>query len=295
MAFSHSRIGIVLLTAIDDGGWGTAGYAGLKAICEQTNAELLVRDRIPLDRARQAFAGLCEQGCTLIFGHGSELSPVIQQAAAENPQVMFACVNGTSFASNLAALEMKDEEIGYLAGVLAGCLSSSKKVGFIGALEIPATLRLDHGFREGALQKGAEVISTYTGDFYDRAKAQNAAETLIGRGVDVFYCYLNSAWEGVREACRQANCRMIEPILERPTQNPAVVASAVQNAGALYTQAVLLFDRDELRGRRYRVGVEDPTVERLVLHSIPPEIAAEIEATRVRILNREVDIQTKPE
>lgn len=295
MAFSHSRIGIVLLTAIDDGGWGTAGYAGLKAICEQTNADLLVRDRIPLDRARQAFTGLCEQGCTLIFGHGSELSPAIQQAAAENPQVMFACVNGTSIASNLAALEMKDEEIAYLAGVLAGCLSSTKKVGFIGALEIPATIRHEDGYRGGTFQKGVEVLSAYTGDFFDCGKAQNAAERMIGQGADIFYCYLNTAWEGVWEACRRAGCRMIEPILERPASNPVVVASAVQNAGALYTQAVLLFDRDELRGQRYRVGVEDPTVERLVLHSVSPEIAAEIEATRVRILNRETDIQTKPE
>lgn len=292
MALSGCKIGMVLLTAIDDGGWGTAGYSGLKAICNQTHAELIVRDRIPLAQAHQAIDALARQGCRLVFGHGSELSQVIRLGATENPEVRFACLNGEFTAENLAALEMKDEEIGFLSGLLAGRLSATQKVGFIGALEIPPSLRHHQGFQAGALREGAVAIVKYTGDFFDPAKARSAALALVDQGVDFFSCYLNSAWEGVREACRQANCRMIEPILDRRIDDPVITASAVQNVGALYIQAVQYFARGELKGRRYRVGVENPEVERLALHSVPQEIAKEIEWTRSRILNHEIDILT---
>lgn len=292
MAFSHCKVGIVLLTAIDDGGWGTGGYNGLKQICSQVNDELLVRDRVSIGQARQAFEELCHQGCRIIFGHGSELSEAIYRTAKKYPNVMFACINGMSTASNLAAFEMKDEEVAFLAGVLAGRLSSTKKIGFIGGQGIPPAERHRIGYQKGASTKGVETISTFTGDFFDKGRAQKAAETLIDQGADIFYCYLNTAWEGVLEACRQANCRMIEPILERSVQDPVVVASAVQNVGALYIQAVQLFGRDGLKGQRYRIGLEEPEVERLVLHSISQDDTAEIETTRIRILRREIEIPT---
>jgi basic membrane protein A len=289
MTVFPGKIGIVLITAVDDGGWGTAGYKGIQVLQTQAGVEIEVRDQTPLGQAQQVFTDLSKRGCSLVFGHGGELSDAIRRAAEDTPQVMFACTNGLYTTRNLAALEIKDEEVAYLAGILAGRVSAMQRVGFIGGLEICATLRHNYGYQKGALETGVDLTTCYTRDFFDPSKAKRAAERLIDQQVDVIYGYLNTAWQGVVEACRDTNCKVIEPIMDRGSGNPAVIASAVQNVGALYVRAAHLFAEGTLEGRRYRIGVEDPSVQQLALHLSDAALTAEIEATRARILKHEIE------
>jgi basic membrane protein A and related proteins len=291
MIFYPEKIGVVLLTGIDDQGWGTAAYSGLMEIARLGKYEIQWLDRVPLQKVDEAFNTLCREKCDLIFGHGGELSIAIKQAAEAYPDRKFACINGLFIARNLASLEMRDEELGYLAGSLAGKLSQTHKVGFVGGLRIPPTIRHATGFAAGARASGAKSLQTFTSDFTDPVMARSAAWKQIGQGVDILYCYLNDAWKGVFEACQHSNCRMIEPTIERITQAPEVIlASAIQNVGKLYVKAAQLASQDKLEGQRYRFGLEEPEIERLVLHGVSTPIVEEMEEIRQEILSGAISI-----
>jgi basic membrane protein A len=88
---------------------------------------------------------------------------------------------------NIFAYEAASQEGGYVNGVLAATLSTSKVIGVVGPIETgDAKLYVD-GFKVGALaiNPDATVNVNYIGSFSDVALASEAATTHIAAGADV--------------------------------------------------------------------------------------------------------------
>ena len=49
----------------------------------------------------------------------------------------------------MASLLFKEEEGSFLAGVVAGLMTKSNKVGFVGGLEVPLIKKFEAGYRAG--------------------------------------------------------------------------------------------------------------------------------------------------
>ena len=61
-----------------------------------------------------------------------------------------------------------------MAGVVAGLMTKSNKVGFIGGLEVPLIKKFEAGYRAGvkAVNPDTEVQVTYAGSFGDPGKGK---------------------------------------------------------------------------------------------------------------------------
>ena len=81
----------------------------------------------------------------------------------------------------------------YVAGVVAGSMSKSHKLGFVAAKPIPQVLRNINAFLLGARsvapQTTCQVI--FTGDWSMPVKEAEAANSLIDQGVDVLTCHVD--------------------------------------------------------------------------------------------------------
>ncbi|MEK7331035.1 MAG: BMP family ABC transporter substrate-binding protein [Candidatus Eisenbacteria bacterium] len=150
----------------------------------------------------------------LIFGVGFLFTDDIRKLAVEFPAKKFACIDytvnpGDTLPSNLVALKFKEEEGSYLVGALAGLLTKTNKVGFVGGMQIPLIKKFEAGCVAGvhAVNPRAQVIVKYAGTtgsaFKDPTKGKELGLAEYNQGADIIYHASGSTGLGVFEAARE--------------------------------------------------------------------------------------------
>lgn len=112
--------------------------------------------------------------------------------AAANPAVKFALIDSYidgSYPANFRSVEFIDKEVGYLAGALAGKMSSTDIIGTVGGLDIPGVTNFMQGYKNGAecANNNMIVLSGFTNDFVDPGKGADMAKDQIAKGADVIF------------------------------------------------------------------------------------------------------------
>ena len=155
-----------------------------------------------------------DQGYGTIVTVGFAMGDATTAAAKQYPNVKFVgvdqgvCIDETgksdpTFACkgdpktllpNYQGLVFKEEQVGYLAGVLAGSVSKSGVIGTVGGINtIPAVVRYINGYRNGAASVGikpenvkvAYVSTDITKAFNDPGTGKSIAQQMIGQKADV--------------------------------------------------------------------------------------------------------------
>ena len=159
---------------------------------------------------RQLAAG----DASLIFGVGFLFTDDIRKLAVEFPDKRFACIDytvnpGDTLPPNLVALKFKEEEGSFLVGALAGLLTKTGKVGFVGGMQIPLIKKFEAGCVAGvhAVNPAARVIIKYAGTtgsaFKDPTKGKELGLAEYNQGADIIYHASGSTGLGVFEAARE--------------------------------------------------------------------------------------------
>lgn len=131
-------------------------------------------------------------------------APIIQEIAEEFPDQKFGAQETFFFAGvpdldNLALYNILTHENSYLAGIAAGMLTRTKKVGAVGGMDTPGINLFIVGYEEGVLSvcPDCELVRSYVGDFSDPVTAKEQALTLYNEGADILYQVAGRSGEGV--------------------------------------------------------------------------------------------------
>src|SRR5256712_13351826 len=129
-------------------------------------------------------------------------------AAKANPSVQFFGVDQfvpDPVPANYQGLLFNEAQAGYLAGIVAGTISKSGKIGAVGGRsDVPPVVSYIKGYENGAksVKSNVQVTVTYIEDFNDASKGEAAGKTMIGQGVDVVFQVAGNAGAGaLRAAC----------------------------------------------------------------------------------------------
>ena len=188
------RVAVVMPSAINDLAFSQSMYDALMRIQEEMGGpeafEIVYSENMfVVDDAAAALRDYASQGFDLVIGHGSQYGTSLQEIAPDFPETSFAWgTTAETFGQpNIFAYEAASEEGGYVNGVLAATLSTSKVIGIVGPIEVgDAKLYVD-GFKAGvaATDPSITVNVNYIGSFSDVALASEAASTHISAGADV--------------------------------------------------------------------------------------------------------------
>jgi basic membrane protein A and related proteins len=154
----------------------------------------------------------------LVLGVGFIFTDDLTDLAREYPDVNFA---GVDFAlntdkqgkvipppPNVAALKFREEEGAFLVGAMAALVGGSKKVGFLGGMDIPLIHKFEAGYKAGVLHvcKDCTVIAQYAGvtpeAFRNPSKGKELALSQYQQGVKVIFHASGSTGLGMFEAAR---------------------------------------------------------------------------------------------
>jgi basic membrane protein A len=162
------------------------------------------------------------EGCRLILTIGFLMADVTAEAAKANPDVHFAIVDVEYLPGfgcdpdlincyeedldNVTSLMFSEYEAGYLVGVLAGCMSQSKVIGSVAAMEIPPVVDFVVGYQQGAGTEspGIETLNVYIPDFNDPATGLQAGQQMIAMGADIIFAVGGNTGNGGLLAAHQA-------------------------------------------------------------------------------------------
>jgi len=135
----------------------------------------------------------------LTWGIGFLMGDHLKKVASENPESKLAIIDAEVDAPNVESVLFKEHEGSFLAGVVAAKMSKTKKVGFVGGVEIPVIKRFELGFEAGvkAADPSVEVIKVYTGAFDKPDLGKSTASQMYGQGADIIFHASGGTGDGV--------------------------------------------------------------------------------------------------
>ena len=180
----------IYVGAPSDAGWTHAHDVGRLAVESNFGgrAKTLFKVNVPEGpQASQVITQLVNQGANIIFATSFGYQDAMAAAAKQYPSVYFEQATGTDLATNLSEYYGAGEDGDFLSGMAAGAATKNGKIGFVAPYPIPEVIREINAFTMGArsVNPNATVQVVWTNTWFDPAKERQAAESLVGAGVDV--------------------------------------------------------------------------------------------------------------
>jgi basic membrane protein A len=245
---SSYKVALVISGPKNDGGWGQGHYESLqRAIESHSNWEMLEpKENTDSADAANAAQTYVDQDVDLIIAAGNEFcsawGDVVADAAESNPKVHFLMTNTdpesdlSDYATleNLETVQVNLIQTGALAGVVAGLMSASGQIGFIGGMRLPTTLKKYASYLLAAQKVNPDVEGHYNFDagFTDASFGANITEQWINsNNVDVMWGDASAVDNGARQALEAAGADthfdIAQPIDSVGDSQPTVITSTV--------------------------------------------------------------------
>lgn len=200
------RVALITPGSVADAAWNAGAYAGLNLIKDSLGAEVSHVEAHTPGEQEEALRTYAAQRYSMVFGHGFEFQQPAERVSAANPQTVFIITSGERVQGNVAPLVFRLEEGTFLAGMVAGAMSKSGKIGFVGGIELPPIKRGYEGWVAGARRMNPKIETriSYLNNFDDAAAGREAALAMIRAGVDMLHHNADAAGIGVFQAAKES-------------------------------------------------------------------------------------------
>ncbi|MBC8063119.1 MAG: BMP family ABC transporter substrate-binding protein [Clostridiaceae bacterium] len=208
------KVGIVLsIGGLGDKSYNDSAYKGVQLAVKKLGIEFdyiepstTINSEVNLgaNHLRQ----YAKEKYDLVIATGFLLKDGCEQVAREYPDVKFILIDSIVDAPNVTDLVFKAEEGSFLVGSVAGLVTKTNVIGYIGAQDIPFFRKFQGGYMQGVslVNPKAKVISKYVNGlnpFLVPNRGNELANELIDQGADVIYTAAGSTGIGAIEACKK--------------------------------------------------------------------------------------------
>ncbi len=177
------KIGGVFIDSINDDGWSEIHYEGLSAACEKLDLPLEIVEHVDenAEATGPAVAELVSKGCNVIFLTSGGFGNNCQEILESYPDVVFYTVSTECDAFNTSTYFGRIYEMRYLSGMIAGTMTKTNILGFVGGMNIPQVDRGVNAYYLGAkaVNPDVKLKVRFIGNWQDEEAERIAAEKLI--------------------------------------------------------------------------------------------------------------------
>ena len=291
-AASKFKIAFVYIGPPGDLGWTYEHDRGRKLLQEHfgDKIETTAIENVPEgpDAAR-VIRQYAQQGYNMIFTTSfGYMDPTIE-VAKEFPNVYFEHCSGYKTAENVATYFGQIEEARYLSGLVAGKMTKSNIIGYVGAFPIPEVIRGCNAFTLGvrAANPKAEVRIVWTNTWYDPVKEREAAVALLDQGADIIAQHQDTT-EPQKAAAERGMLSIGYDSDMSKFVGDTVLTGPVWNWSTYYIQTV----QDALDGKwkthQYWGGMKEGVVTLAPLSDkVPQEVKDFVQAEEAKFLSGE--------
>jgi simple sugar transport system substrate-binding protein len=294
------KVAFVYIDPVGDSGWSYQHDLGRRALEKTLGAKVKTTyvEHIPATAdAERVIRQLAAAGNDMIFTTSFGYMEPTLKVAKLFPKVKFAHATGYKTAANMNTYEARFYEGSYLLGLLAGKMSKSNTLGFVGSYPIPEVIRNINAFTLGARSVNPNIKTKviWIDTWYDPGKERQAAETLIAQGADVL-CQ-NTDSPAVVQAAEKKGIHAFGWDSDMRKYGPrAELTANTENWGVYYIDEVSKALAGTWTGnRKTRWGIQEGMVELTPLNrNVPPDAAKLFEDGKAAIVSGKLKLFSGP-
>jgi len=268
-AASELKIGMVTdVGGLNDRGFNHLAYVGMLEAEKRLGVKIQVSEsRSPADYIPN-LASFARQGYDLVLGVGYTEIAAMGAVAKRFPKTHFAIVdvaNGdlSGKPKNVLGLLFHEEQVGYLAGYLAGLeakrLPGKDVVSSVAGEKQPPVDRFIAGYQAGAKRADPRVIAVngYSQDFNDQSKCKAIALNQIGAGSVAVFAVAGGCGLGALDAARERKVWGIGVDSDQSFLGPHILTSATKKVDRGVYLAIKSVVDGRFRGGNAVYGLRD--------------------------------------
>jgi basic membrane protein A and related proteins len=296
---ARTHIGLVFdVGGRGDKSFNDAAYAGLLRAQRELGVAIEFLEPASSEDREAAMRLFAARRFDLVVGVGFIFSSDVDRVARDFPEVHFACIDYAPPPAgpppNVAGLAFHEEEGSYLVGAVAGLVTRTKHVGFVGGMQTPLIRKFEAGYEAGLHAVCPECVmhSAYVGStpdaFKDPARGKALAISEIAAGADVLYHASGATGHGVFEAAHDAHRLAIGVDSDQHDEMPdTVLTSMVKRADVAVFEMIRDVDQRRFQGGMHVFGVKDGAID--YVHEgphatlLPEGVVARVEAIKADI------------
>lgn len=190
---SEFKIGMITdAGGVNDNSYNQFAWEGLQLLSEETGAQVRYLEGQGDADHEPNLNQFVQQKYDLIWSLSFATEEALRNVATANPDMHFGIIDsdmGGDIPDNIVSVTHMEEEGSFLVGVIAGLMTETNKLGFIGGVDFETINKFEFGFKAGvqAVNPNAEVSSVYTGSFNAPDLGKQTAATMYDQGADIIY------------------------------------------------------------------------------------------------------------
>ena len=156
---------------------------------------------------------VADSGANPIILLGNQNVTPVMNLAERYPHTNFTIIDGLAppLYPNVQSILFKDHEGAFLVGMIAGRLSHTGFVGFVGGMDIPLIRNFAQGFQQGVkyaapdVKVDVQMVGTTADAWSNPEKAKSIAQTQYREGADIIFAAAGGSTVGVLKAADEMN------------------------------------------------------------------------------------------
>jgi len=299
---SELKVGVVFsIGGLGDESFNDAAYAGATQAAEEFGIRLDYVEPDDIAEMEDHQRAFVEEGYDLIIAIGFLQESGLEAVAMDYPDAKLAIVDSDYLADmpNVASLVFKEHEGSFLAGYLAGRMTETNVVGFVGGMEVPVIFNFQTGYEQGVRHANpdATILINYAGDFGDPGTGKELAVSQFERGADIIYHAAGGTGMGVFEAAEENDFFAIGVDDEQDGIAPGyILTSMLKRVDTAVYDVIADLVKGEFHAGVHRFGLADEGVGLTdfpyTADLIPDEVKEGIEEVKQKIIDGEINVKS---
>jgi len=255
-------------------------------------------DDAAIERMIHSFA---EKKFDLVIAIGFSMADGVKKVAAKFPEVKFALVDAEVTLPNVRSLLFEEHQGSYLVGALAGLMTKSNAVGFLGGMDVPLIRRFQMGFEAGLKHTNpkAKLSNSYVGVTPDAwnnpAKAKELALSQYNGGADIIFGAAGASNYGLFDAAEDRKKFAIGVDSNQNWVKPGfILTSMLKRVDVAVFQVIKDTKDGKFTGSTQRFGLEnkgvDYSIDQFNEKLVPMDVRKKVDEIKVEIQKGKIKV-----
>ncbi|MCL5997086.1 MAG: BMP family ABC transporter substrate-binding protein [Chloroflexi bacterium] len=250
------KVGLVTDTGgVNDKSFNQSAWAGVQQAAKEFGWEAkFIESKQPTDYEKNIDQFATEK-YDVIVTVGFLMGDATAAKAIQYPNIKFAIIDNAYYPTkdakvcddtkkdcyddgglkNTTSLMFQEDQVGFLAGVVAGGMSKTGTVCTVAGMEIPPVVKFVVGYEAGSkwMRSDAKALHVYVPSFTDPAKGKEVGNSMIDQGCDVVFGAGGNTGNGGLLAAKEKGLMAIGVDVDQyntyPEVKDALLTSAAKN------------------------------------------------------------------
>src|SRR5210317_788947 len=292
------KVGFIYVGPIGDHGWTYRHDIGRQQVEEAygDKVETTFVESVPEGPdAERVMRQMAKGGADIIFATSFGYMQSMAKVAKEFPNVKFEHATGYKQSENMATYGLRLYQARHVQGIIAGMMTETNKICYVGAFPIPEVIREINTYYLGAksMNPDVELIVTWVNTWYDPGKESQAAAVMLAEGCDMVAQHTDSP-APLQEAQKQGKLGFGQASDQYNFAPEAQLTATIDNWGPYYIEKVKAVIDGTWETGNYFGHMNEGAVQMAPFTNMPADVTAKAQEIKDAIRNGEYFAFTGP-